>query len=1193
MRLVLSLTVLLLSCLPAGADEDVATRAVGDAADEVVAAAGGSKTAARAALEALAARDDPDPWLVADALVANGKLEAAKAFAAAAKGPARAGLADYVGAAQASADMSARREVLSKARQKLAEVGPAAAIKMIPEEHAKRDDVVGVETARFVGDQLKTAGRRLEAARMYADESAQAELIGWLTRVSHALRRAAALHWDLHDYAAALALYKRQIGVERRLGSDMGAGRAHFGVATSAATLGRMAEAKRHRTKARELALASGDNIYAAKVFINEGVVQAHAGDTTAAIASFASAAKFLDTLEQAKLPFRFRRTPTSIAQIRAGALTNAASMSARLGREKDAISFSEAALAAVRKTGDDRATRVAQAMVARIKGAAANAGARYLEAVVHLGRAHALYKRLGLTPETADTLRRLGHARRKLGNLPRALEDIEAAIAMLEPLKVKRPLTIAHADAGSLCISMDRHDGAGRHIRTSLRLARELGDPALEADALTLLSSLHRMGSRYGKALEYLHEAQAIHRKHPGKTESWGTILQLSYMHTNIGDYEKALEYVEQCIALVPKHRGSATLTAARMQRAAILRMSKRYDEALTELNQVLTLAKAGGDRTTLLSVLNRIGSVQLWQAHYEKAYATFEHAVGTAMAAEDKTSEISNRIGMGRALMWNKKHDQALEELGYALELAADIKAPWLHANALGRVAEAHYLRGDYKTSIASAREGIALTAGLGRGAADETRAAIRGHAEPLPRWGAAAALKSLSLEDLYFFVEYQRSGSLVQALGGRSALRAVRIPRDMLERQNSLRGETSVLLHELASARRRRDLDEMRGVEKKLDLARQAERDVGRVIQRHRQAEADLDDADLAPLDSVQKSLAPKDALVLYGFDGWRYFALVVRKHHVRVVTVGREEEIHPSVRALAADPDSAEALTAVRASVIAPLAIEKDVKRVISSPSRLLTYIPFGLVDAEHDISLAPSATSLEILRKTKRVGTTEVLALGDPSYENRRPLRIADKSLLRGRGLVQLPATRDEAKAVGTTWLLGKDASETKFREMAAIDKPWRGMHFACHGLVDEQFATQSSLALTQDDKNDGFLRARELLEAGMVLRTDLVVLSGCETGRGRVYSGYGLIGLSRAFMLAGARRVMASLWKVDDAATSALMKKFYSLWNPRSATTKGISAAAALRQAQAFVRAQPKWKEPRFWAAWVLWGPQD
>ena len=181
--------------------------------------------------------------------------------------------------------------------------------------------------------------------------------------------------------------------------------------------------------------------------------------------------------------------------------------------------------------------------------------------------------------------------------------------------------------------------------------------------------------------------------------------------------------------------------------------------------------------------------------------------------------------------------------------------------------------------------------------------------------------------------------------------------------------------------------------------------------------------------------------------------------------------------------------------------------------------------------------------------------------------------------------------------VGDTVLLGPDASEKSLLAQLESRARWRALHFACHGLLDPTRPEFSALALSRStQKDDGLLFAVELFL--LPLSADLAVLSACETGRGKVLRGEGIAGLTRAFMYAGVPRVICSLWKVDDRATQALMVKFYELWNPKDGT-KGVGAAAALKQAQAFVRdfkdknGKQKWKQPYYWAAWVLWGLPD
>ena len=132
----------------------------------------------------------------------------------------------------------------------------------------------------------------------------------------------------------------------------------------------------------------------------------------------------------------------------------------------------------------------------------------------------------------------------------------------------------------------------------------------------------------------------------------------------------------------------------------------------------------------------------------------------------------------------------------------------------------------------------------------------------------------------------------------------------------------------------------------------------------------------------------------------------------------------------------------------------------------------------------------------------------------------------------------------------------------------------------------------SALALTADGQSDGLLTALEIFQ--LEIPADLVVLSACETGKGKVYEAEGIVGLTRAFMFAGAPRVICSLWKVDDEATRALMIEFYRLWNPKEGD--GLGTAAALKKAQEYIKTHPKhpeWKHPYYWAAWVLWGLPD
>jgi CHAT domain-containing protein len=147
---------------------------------------------------------------------------------------------------------------------------------------------------------------------------------------------------------------------------------------------------------------------------------------------------------------------------------------------------------------------------------------------------------------------------------------------------------------------------------------------------------------------------------------------------------------------------------------------------------------------------------------------------------------------------------------------------------------------------------------------------------------------------------------------------------------------------------------------------------------------------------------------------------------------------------------------------------------------------------------------------------------------------------------------------------------------------------YRIVHFATHGLLNTVHPELSGIVLSLVDEagqqQDGFLRLQDIYN--LKLPAELVALSACQTGLGKKVEGEGLIGLTRGFMYAGAPRVVASLWKVDDRTTSELMKRFYQgMLGPES-----LRPAAALRQAQLSIWKQKQWRDPYYWGAFVLQG---
>jgi CHAT domain-containing protein/Tfp pilus assembly protein PilF len=276
--------------------------------------------------------------------------------------------------------------------------------------------------------------------------------------------------------------------------------------------------------------------------------------------------------------------------------------------------------------------------------------------------------------------------------------------------------------------------------------------------------------------------------------------------------------------------------------------------------------------------------------------------------------------------------------------------------------------------------------------------------------------------------------------------------------------------------------------------------------------------------------------------------------------------------------------------------------------------------------QHEVTNLPSASVLAELRRQalERIPPPKAVAvLADPVFDSRdeRIERSAandaaseltsssNKVLERplAAGLRQAAAGADRTAAVYLDRLLwtrleaaqilkvtpageglqALDFEASRATALSPVLSQYRIVHFATHAVSDSEHPERSGLVLSLFDRHgqpqNGFLGLEQIYSLN--LPADLVVLSACDTGLGREVGGEGLVGLVRGFMYAGATRVMASLWSVDDEVTAQLMAHFY-----KSLEQDGLSPAAALRAAQIEVRKQGRWSSPYYWAGFQIEG---
>lgn len=782
------------------------------------------------------------------------------------------------------------------------------------------------------------------------------------------------------------------------------------------------------------------------------------------------------------------------------------------------------------------------------------------LEAISYYERALPMLAATKQQSRVAMVLQSLGIAYHAVGNFRRAVECNERALPIWSKLGNMAEWAAVHINMGNVKSSLGEYTSAIEWFEQGIKVARAAGNPQYEGNGLLNIAGTYWTIGNLPRALSYTERALAKFRA-SGKP---GTLARatagLGLLRFDLGDQEGGL----------------------RMLQAALVQAELLDDPEL----------EAG--------TLSNLARVHFAQEDFAKAAEVYERARVLAEKLDDAALQTSCLSSVGRSLVRLGRPKEGVPLLEQAAREARRLRAPEALVSSLSALVRVHLAAGKPERAMFLAREARGEIERLMAGLGVHDAPGARGRFVSLFRTGALAAARAGDTAEALTFLETGRAGALLELLGGRRALRWSEVPDELRRLESAARLRETEARAAYQSAQKRRDLKATRAAARALDAAQVR---VGEVMAKILGKAGERASALLVPraatVEEIQKLLKPADALVLYSIGRDVSLAIVLTAKTSKVLELGAPDEVFKAVAAVTAsdvDIDPSKAIAAVKKMLVKPLALPKTVKRVLISPNYTLSYLPYALL-FDQPVAVTPSGTTQVQLALDGRHRGEGVLALGDPDYGS-----IADAArevYVRGGDLSPLPATRPEAKAVGDTVLLGAKASETGLRSALAERERWRAVHFACHGFVNEQRPQSSSLALSPSKGQDGFLTMREIMR--MNIPADLATLSACDTGMGAIVQGEGLMGLTRAFMYAGAPRVLCSLWKVDDEATSALMVKFYELWNPKASAkgaaakkgAKRMGAATALRKAQDYVRAKSKWKHPYYWAGWVLWGLPD
>jgi CHAT domain-containing protein/Tfp pilus assembly protein PilF len=764
--------------------------------------------------------------------------------------------------------------------------------------------------------------------------------------------------------------------------------------------------------------------------------------------------------------------------------------------------------------------------------------------------------------------LRAIAEIHRLLGNVNEAFAMLQQALGVIGAASDTSALPVALLTLGQLHDSVGEWQPAIDYKERAIELQRAAGNTVEQSVVLESLATTHSRLGNHAEAMRLMAQARAMS---DGRSEASRRTLfaNAGVVYASAGDFTTAMSFYEQALDL-SRRAGAKTLEAANLNNIGYA-IHARGDAvgALDYFERALPLFQGGGDLVGEASCLRNIGRARASTGDRVNAVAPLEASLAISRRLRDRRNEALTLFSLARV----ERDDQRLDAAATHIETALDI-AESLRAGVLNQT-----LRTMFLASVHSFYE-LAI----------DVR--VRQH-ERDPRGGFAEQAFALS--------ERARARSFLDLVGesGGSpdgADRQLVVRETELQRLITTKSDRLVTLLNTGVTGTR-----ITAAEEELEAILAQHADVQGRIRASDPRSAVLTKG--TPIGAVRVQQALLDAetvLLAFTLGDERSYAWTLTRRSVEVTALPPRQRIEAAARrfyeSASVRSDQPVLDAELRAVVLRPLPPAAG-RRIVIIPDGALHYVPFAALIEDREIVYAPSASVVDSLRADSAAhprAKNGVAVFADPVFATDDP-RVA--STTRGsEPRLQLPrliGSRREARAILSLVpaadrfeALGFDASREAV--MNSDLRRYRVVHLATHGIWDSARPELSGIALSLVDQRgrarEGFLRFQDVMQ--LELNAELVTLSACQTALGRAFKGEGLVGIMRGFMYAGAPRVLASLWKVDDAATAALMEEFYRrLLGPRR-----LPPAAALREAQNAIKGQPRWRSPHYWSGFILQG---
>lgn len=775
------------------------------------------------------------------------------------------------------------------------------------------------------------------------------------------------------------------------------------------------------------------------------------------------------------------------------------------------------------------------------------------------------------------------------------------------------------------------------------IRLSKIKQDKIWEVVGLVSSGVIYEQFGEYQKAADFNLQGLMLSREIGNRQYEGSALNNLAINYNNFGEYETAVFYFTQALEIQREigNRRSEAITLNNLGMSYLL--SENLPKAQEFFSQSLVIRREVKDQRGEGNTLSNLGQVAAKNGEIAKAVEYFQQSLELRRAAGDKTGEATTLRTLGKTIWLSGDKLKSAETFEKANLLAKKIGDRRVEADSFYWLAVIEKDKGNLPKAIENIESGLRIIEQIrGEIVNPELRASyfstVQQFYEIYTELLVSRYEKSKDEKDAAFALEMSeraRTRSLVELLQEARINFRQNVDENLLEKAQELQESLNTKYRQRTQILSGKPTEEqIAKITNEINSLTTEFENLQLKIHRENPRYADLTQGKSISSKEIQNLLADETVLLEYKLGETRSFVWFVTKDSVRIFTLPSRKEIETLAKEFYASVISRdktkEAQTAAFSknlgAVLFPDTLISEIKnrRLAIVADGVLQFVPFASLMFDDDkfqkvtytplvekneIVVLPSASVLSEIRQNadKKQTPVKVLSIfADPIFEandtrlkgnnvsTEKPKEL--NKILRdfnlGENLPRLLSSRIEAQNISSFAPKNLTDIFTDFdanRENATSEllANYRILHFATHGFLDTSRPELSGLVLSLYDKNgktqDGFLRLNQIYNLN--LNSDLVVLSACQTALGKDVRGEGLIGLTRGFIYAGAKRIVASLWKVDDAATAEFMKRFY-----QNLLQKKLSPSAALRQAQIEMKMIPRFRSPYFWAGFTLQG---